>query len=140
MTELLLLRAEDGEDLRILSACVQDMAVKPVDVAFLPRARRLVLLGNRYRWEVRAGSGARSQRVRSALRFEGLVAAERREWPDEPHAVLPLLAVTMEPDGRLLIAFGGGAAIRIAVEAVDVTLEDLSDPWNASAIPSHENG
>jgi hypothetical protein len=44
------------------------------------------------------------------------------------------------PDGRLQIAFGGGAAIRIAVEAVDVTLEDLSDPWNASAIPSHDNG
>jgi hypothetical protein len=135
VTELLLLRAEDGEDLKILSACVQDMAVKPVDVAFLGRARRLVLLGNRFRWEA-AKDGAPT-RVRCALRFEGVLAAERREWPEEAHAVLPLLAVTMEADGRLLLAFGGGTAVRLTVEAVDVTLEDASGPWGALAVPEH---
>ena len=53
MSELLLLRAEDAEDLKILSACVQDMAVKAMDVAWEPKRRRLVLLGNRYRWEAK---------------------------------------------------------------------------------------
>ena len=43
MTELLLLRAEDAEDLKILSACVQDMAVKAMDVAWEPKRGRLVL-------------------------------------------------------------------------------------------------
>lgn len=132
MTELLLLRAEDGEDLKILSACVQDMAVKPVDVAWHPRQRRLVLVGNRYRWEAKAPT-----RIRSALRFEGVLRVERREWPAEGHAVLPLLAVTADGDDQLLLAFGGGTALRLHVEAVDATLEDLSGPWGAVAVPLH---
>jgi hypothetical protein len=134
VTELLLLRAEDAEDLKILSACVQDMAVKPVDVAWAPRQRRLVLLGNRYRWEAQAPT-----RIRSALRFEGVLRVERREWPEEPHAVLPLLAVGADGDSFVL-SFGGGTALRLHVEALDVTLEDLSGPWGAMAVPRHGAG
>ena len=89
MTELLLLRAEDADDLKILSACVQDMAVKALDVSWSPVQRRLVLMGNRYRWEAKQPT-----RVRSALRFDGVLKVARREWPDERHAVLPLLSVT----------------------------------------------
>ena len=140
MTELLLLRAEDVDDLRVVSACVQDMAVNPVDVAWVPRQRRLVLIGNRYRWEAEAPT-----RIRSALRFEGVLRVERREWPEELHAVLPLLALTAEESGRtagggarlVLLHFGGGSALRLHVEAVDVTLEDLSGPWGAAAVPDH---
>lgn len=132
MTELLLLRAEDAEDLKVLSACVQDMTVKPVDVGWQPRHRRLVLVGNRYRWEAKAPT-----RVRCALRFEGVLRAERREWPVEEHAVLPLLAVTADGDGVLLLQFGGGTALRLHVEAVDATLEDLSGPWGAVQAPDH---
>jgi hypothetical protein len=137
LTELLLLRAEDAEDLRILSACVQDMAVKPVEVAYQKRARRLVLVGNRYRWEAGAADRGPRTRVRSALRFEGVLAADRREWPEEMHAVLPLLAVTVEDDGRILLSFGGGTVARLTVEAIDVTLEDLSGPWGALGRPDH---
>lgn len=135
--ERLLLRAEDAEDLKILSACVQDMAVKALDVGWQPRAHRLVLVGNRFRWE----EGEEATRVRSALRFEAVTRVERREWPDESHAVLPLLAVTEEPDpgegAVLLLAFGGGTALRLHCEALDVTLEDLSGPWGALATPDH---
>ena len=131
MTELLLLRAEDAEDLEILSACVQDMAVKPVDVAWMARQRRLVLVGNRYRWEAKAPT-----RIRSALRFEAVMRVERREWPEEPHAVLPLLAVTAD-DQAVVLSFGGGTALRLHTEALDATLEDLSGPWGAVSVPRH---
>jgi hypothetical protein len=130
--EILLLRAEDGEDLKILSACVQDMAVKPADVAWAARQRQLVLVGNRYRWEAKAPT-----RVRSALRFEAVLRVERREWPEEAHAVLPLLAVTAEGDDVVLLQFGGGTALRLHVEAIDATLEDLSGAWGAVAVPRH---
>ena len=135
MTELLLLRAEDAEDLRILSACVQDMTVKPVDVAWLPRQRRLVLIGNRYRWEAKAPT-----RVRCALRFDGVLRVARREWPEEAHAVLPLLAVTLDAEGAVLLQFGGGTGLRLQVEALDGTLEDLSGPWGTQAVPEHPAG
>lgn len=131
MRELLLLRAEDADDLKILSACVQDMVVKPLDVAFLPTARRLVLMGNRYRWEAGVPS-----RVRAALRFEAVLRVSRREWPDEAHAVLPLLSVA-PVDGGVELQFGGGSALRLEVEAVDATLEDVSDFWPTESVPTH---
>ena len=132
MTALLLLRAEDAEDLKILSACVQDMAVKAMDVAWEPKRGRLVLVGNRYRWEAKSPT-----RVRSALRFEGVLKVARREWPEEQHAVLPLLAVTEAAPGELLLAFGGGTALRLQLDAIDVTLEDMSGAWGALAVPGH---
>ena len=132
MTELLLLRAEDADDLKILSACVQDMAVKALDVSWSPVQRRLVLMGNRYRWEAKQPT-----RVRSALRFDGVLKVARREWPDERHAVLPLLSVTAEGGEVLILSFGGGTALRLEVEAMDATLEDLSGAWGALAVPAH---
>ena len=45
------LLAEDEEDLKIISAHVQDAVVRVGDLAYLPKARRFALLLNRYRWE-----------------------------------------------------------------------------------------
>lgn len=141
MTELLLLRAEEPDDLILLSACVQDMATVARDIVWLPKQRRLVLLGNRFRWEnaargPRAGGGA--TRVRSALRFDYVQSVQRRDWPLSPDAVLPLLSVTFDGDDALLLSFGGGAAIRLTQEVLDVTLEDVSGAWGAMAIPDHD--
>lgn len=137
MTELLLLRAEGPDDLPILSACVQDMAVKAGDVAWQARGRRLVMLGNRFRWEDAARRGGHVTRVRSLLRFDFVDGVKRRGWPDDPAAVLALLAVTFEDDG-LILSFGGGTALHLVQEVLDVTLEDVSGPWGASAVPDHD--
>ncbi|MFN3370189.1 MAG: DUF2948 family protein [Sphingomonadaceae bacterium] len=139
MTELLHLLATDSSELATVSALVQDMTVKAGEAGWRPRQRRLVLLGNRFRWE----APDPPTRVRTALRFEHVLKVERREWPDEPHAVLPLLAIAPEPaDGpdappRLLLSFGGGAALRLTVEAIDLLLEDIAGPWGAQAVPDH---
>jgi hypothetical protein len=133
---LLLLRAEDAGDLPTISACVQDMAVKAGEVGWWPRQRRLVVLGNRFRWERVRGGGA-ATRVQAALRFDHVERVERREWPEEAHAVLPLLAVTAEGEARVVLSFGGGAALRLTVEAVDAILEDVTGAWEATAVPDH---
>ncbi len=138
MTELLLLRAEDEEDLRILSACVQDMTVKPGDIGWSPLHRRLVLVGNRLRWEA-VSEGKPPTRVRCALRFEFIDRVQRREWPDEREMVLPLMTVEFA-DGALLLAFGGGTALRLEAEVIDITLEDMSGPWGAISLPEHNLG
>ncbi|WP_199555334.1 DUF2948 family protein [Sandaracinobacteroides hominis] len=136
VTELLLLRAEDEQDLRILSACVQDMAVKAGDISWSARHRQLVLVGNRLRWEA-VSEGKPATRVRSALRFDFISRVQRKEWPDEREMVLPLMAI--EPvDGALELIFGGGARLRLEAEVIDITLEDMSGPWGAISLPQHD--
>ena len=57
------LLAEDPDDLAVVSAALQDAVAKVGDIVFEPRARRLTIVFNRYRWE------AGGQRVRSALQL-----------------------------------------------------------------------
>ncbi len=135
MSARLHLRAESPDDLNPLSALVQDMAVKAQDIGWSGSGRRLVLLGNRYRWETAASDGG--TRVRCALRFDFVDQVQRRNWPVAGDAVLAVLAITREAENALLIAFSGGLMLRLTIETLDVTLEDLSGPWGAIGVPRH---
>lgn len=142
MRELLLLRAEDGDDLKILSACVQDMAATAGDVVWEPKHRRLVILGNRFRWETAIADKSPPTRVRSALRFDHVDAVQRRGWPPLSEIMLSLLSVREESDeeGRfILIDFSGFSSLRLKAESIDVTLEDITGPWGARSRPRHED-
>lgn len=134
MADRLLLRAESTEDLQALSPLVQDMVVKCADIHWDPKARRLTLLGNRYRHESDPSAGP--ARIRALLRLDFIDRVQRREWPDTPHAVLPLLALAGE-DQRIEMIFGGGTSLRLEAECIDITLEDLGGPWGALAVPDH---
>jgi hypothetical protein len=57
---LLKLAAEDEDDLKAISALVQDAVMTVGDLAFLPKARRFALVLNRYRWEPASPVGAAS--------------------------------------------------------------------------------
>ncbi len=130
MTERLRLLAADEADLETLSALMQDAAVKAGDVAYDAKARRLVLIANRYRWETRQPS-----RARCALRLDSLTRLKRRGWPS-PDTVLDLLALRWA-DGGIELDFAGGAALRAEAECIDVELHDLSGPWGTRRTPRH---
>ncbi len=140
MTEarFLNLRAESAEDVPPLSALVQDMALMAGDVGYDRRARRLILLGNRFRWE----APDPPTRVRAMLRFEFVDRAQRRDWPALGEEVFSLLAIEAGEGagGRatFTLFFSGGPTLRLEAEVVDVTLVDLAGPWAAAATPRHE--
>jgi hypothetical protein len=126
----LLLMAQDTDEVPLLSAlCIG--AVLPVgEAGYDRRARRLVLMLRRYRWEADVPS-----RILTALRIDSVLDLQRRKWPVAP-AVLELLAFGY--DGTLLtFDFAGGASLRATVECVDLVLEDLGAPWEARA-PRHD--
>lgn len=149
-TQLLKLAAEDAEDLEAISALLQDSVLQMGDLAFLPKARRFALVLNRYRWEA-GTTGGRGERIRSGLRVEEVVSAQAtRLKQDAKDIVLSLLALTFEPEGgepdakaegaggTLTLAFAGGGAIRLKVEALEVHLDDLTGAWPAKARPEHD--
>jgi hypothetical protein len=134
------LLAEDAEDLKVVSAALQDAVAKLGDIHWDAAARSLTVALNRYRWEdgVRAKS-----RVRTALQLGGVMSVQARKLRrDAPRAVVALLSVDFEPGeapgGVVLLRFAGDADLRCEVECIDVILADVSAPWPARRTPAHE--
>lgn len=132
------LLAQDEADLAVISAAMQDAVAKVGDISFEPRAHRLTVTFNRYRWE--AGGGAR---VRSALQLGGVLKFETRKIRrNAPDAVLELLAVTFEPGeapgGVVTLSCAGGGDLRATVECIEAVLADVSRPWPTPRKPEHE--
>src|SRR5579862_311906 len=88
------LKAEDREDLAVLSAILQDALVSVADMVFLPEEQRFVLVANRYRHEDDAKAPQEGrERVMTGLRIDLVTGVKRRGFhPGEAERLLVLLA------------------------------------------------
>lgn len=132
------LLAEDADDLKIVSAALQDAVGKIGDIHWEPARRQLTIAFNRYRWET-----DRAERVRSAVQVGSALSVQARCLRrDRKEAVIELLAMTFEPGeapgGAIRFEFAGGGDLKVEVECVDVVLADLGTAWPARRTPRHE--
>lgn len=144
--ELLKLIALDDDDLKVVSAHLQDAISRIEDMAYLPRERRFVMLLNRFDWARAVGNDSSNshgyQRRRCALRFEKVQKAQVRQLSLEDRAgALELLAVHFEssdaPSGYITLTFAGGGAVRLQVDCVEAELSDLGPIWKTPRKPEH---
>jgi len=138
MTERLKLRAEDAEDVSVLSAVLQDALVAVGEMTYQPEERRFVLVANRFRWEPEAVAQRRSfERILAGLRIDTVTAVQRRGFdPNDQDRLLALLALRAE-GGALYLDFAGGSAISLDVERIECHLDDLGEPWPTRWQPRH---
>jgi hypothetical protein len=133
------LRAETAEDLAVLAALVQDAVGQTSDIGWMPRRRRLALLIGRFRWEdaARAGRQGRPfERVRSVLVVENALRVRCSGIvPRDRDLVVSLLTLDFAPGedgaGVLRLTLAGDGEIAVDVEALEVTLTDVSRPYAA---------
>ena len=132
------LKAEDADDVSVLSAVLQDALVAVGEMAWLPDERRFVLVANRFRWEPGTAESRRNfERTLSGLRVDDVRGVQRRGFsPRDAERILVLLAIRAE-DGALTFEFAGGGAIRLEVERVLCHLDDFGEPWTTRWRPSH---
>jgi hypothetical protein len=131
--------ALDAEDLKTISAALQDAVGRIGDIRYEPVGRRLTLALNRFRWE---GGAARGERVRTALQLGGVLSVKARKLRrDAPDAVLSLLDIAFEaseaPGGVVAFIFAGGGDLRCEVECIEAVLADVSAAWPARRTPEH---
>jgi len=133
------LGAEDGDDLQVISTLAQDAIFPVTEMTWKPSQRRFALLLNRFRWEDRDAAARRNrpfERVQAVLMFDSVlsVASQGIDRSDQD-MILSLLSVDFEPGedgaGHVLLTLAGDGAIRLAVEALDATLKDVTRPYKA---------
>lgn len=138
--------ARDADDLRVISALVQDAVLTASDMTWQKGRRRFVALVNRFRWEDRAAAEAAGrpyERVRALLVVEEVQAVRTQAIARDGTTVLSLLSLGWEagPDGtgRVVLTLAGDGAVAVEVEAMEVTLHDVTRPYVAPSrkLPDH---
>ena len=140
------LGALDQEDLKILSAMVQDAVFPVTEIKWDAAHRRLGLLLNRFRWEynqMAKHQGRDVERVQSLLVFENVIKVASqgvdRAHEDLVLSVLSLDAEEADAAENVVIILAGDGAIRITCDAIEVTLKDVTRPYLAPSnkTPQH---
>jgi hypothetical protein len=131
------LYARDGDDMEVLSACLQDSVAQLGDMTFRQEERRFVMLVNRYCWEQEV-----PMRVRAAVQISGVETIRQRQLNlARGDGIVSVLAaqfeLTQSPSGVIQLVFSGGGEIRLEVEACEAILEDVTAPWAARSRPDH---
>ncbi|RBW58753.1 DUF2948 family protein [Ruegeria sp. A3M17] len=133
------LGAEDADDLQVISTLAQDAIFPITEMTWRPSERRFGLLLNRFRWEDKDAAARRDrpfERVQSVLVFDSVlsVASQGVERGDK-EMVMSLLSIDFEAGedgaGQIMLTLAGDGSIRLSVEALDVTLKDVTRPYQA---------
>ncbi|HEX3953770.1 MAG TPA: DUF2948 family protein [Stellaceae bacterium] len=144
------LRAEDAEDLAVISACLQDALVPVRDLAFDQDTGAFLLVANRFRWESydsEAKDAAGFERVLCGVTFDAVDAVAYRGFHrSEEDRILSLLAIrpasgaadgSGDGGGAIELEFSGGATIRLSTAAIACRLHDFGEPWPTAWQPDH---
>ena len=139
--------ARDAGDLAVLSALVQDAVFPILEMRWQRGRRRFGLLINRFRWEDRDAAeraGRRFERVQALLVVDEVLSVKTQGINRQDRdTVLSLLSVGFEPGadgtGRVTLTLAGDGAIALEVEALEVTLKDVTRPYLAPSgrAPGH---
>ena len=135
---------KNEEDLKIISAYLQDSVVIIKDIVFLKKNRTFIMILNRFMWEdVEKGVFRQNKRVRCALKFEEVTKVQSQNINQKnKNNPLEYLAIKssliFDNIFKIKIFFSGGGIITIISEVIEVTMNDLGKSWNVKYFPAHK--
>ncbi|MDC0545106.1 DUF2948 family protein [Pelagibacteraceae bacterium] len=136
--------ARTEEDLRVVSAYLQDSIASISDIANLKRNKIFLMQLNRFMWEdVEKGVFRKNKRIRTVLKFDNILEVHSKNInQSKKKTFLDFLAIESSrmPDKNyeMKIIFSGDSAIKIISEVVEVTLDDQGDAWDTKNKPKHK--
>ncbi len=136
--------ARTVEDLRVVSAHLQDAIVNINDIANLKKNKILLLQLNRFMWEdVEKGVFRKNKRIRTILKFENVIKVKSRNIDlasrDKFFDFLTIETTQMiDNNFEMKILFAGGSILKITAEVIEVTLDDQGEAWDTKNKPKHK--
>ena len=136
--------AKTEEDIKVVSAHLQDSILSVVDIANLKKNKIFLMQLNRFMWEdVEKGVFRKNKRIRTVLKFDNVLKVFSKNINQKKKDnFLDFLAIeTIKmPDNNyeMKITFAGDSIIRIITEVIEVTLDDQGEAWDTKNKPKHQ--
>ena len=136
--------ARTEEDLRVVSAHLQDAIVNTSEIANLKKNKIFLMQLNRFMWEdVENGVFRKNKRIRTVLKFENVLKVNSKNIDHvKPDIFLDFLTIETNkmPDKNyeMKLVFAGDSIIRIVTEVIEVTLDDQGASWDTKNTPKHK--
>jgi hypothetical protein len=137
--------ARTQEDLRIVSAHLQDSIASISDIASLKKNKIFLMQLNRFMWEdVEKGVFRKNKRIRTILKVDNILKVHSKNINQSKKGkFLDFLAIESSemPDNNyeMRIIFAGDSIIKIISEVIEVTLDDQGEAWDTKNKPRHKN-
>jgi len=141
------LGALTGDDLQVISSLTQDAVFPITEMQWQPGQHRFALLLNRFRWEDSDAAEARGrayERVQSLLVVNNVLSVSSQGVDrSDRDVILSLLELSFDPGedgaGHVLLTLAGDGVLRLTVEALEVSLRDVTRPYQAPSgkAPGH---
>ena len=137
--------AKTDEDLRVISAHLQDSITKTSDIANLKKNKIFLMQLNRFMWEdVEKGVFRNNKRIRTVLKFENVLKVSSKNINQKKNdRFLDFLAIETfkmpDKNYEMNLIFSGDIVIKLVAEAIEVTLDDQGSPWESKNKPKHED-
>ena len=137
--------ARTEEDLRVVSAHLQDSIASVADIANLKKNKIFLMQLNRFMWEdVEKGVFRKNKRIRTILRFDNVMNVLSRNINQlKKDKFLDFLAIetniTPDKNYEMKIIFSGDSMIRVISEVIEVTLDDQGEAWDTKNKPKHKS-
>ena len=129
------LNATSDEDLRVISAHLQDSIVQVKNIVHLNKNRILLIQFNRFMWEdVEKGVFRKNKRIQSILKVDNVVGVYSKNLNQKnKERFLDFLAIETkllsDKSYEIKLNFAGGILIKVNTEVIECFLEDLGEPW-----------
>ena len=136
--------AKTDEDLRVISAHLQDSIADIKQVANLKKNKIFLMQLNRFMWEdVEKGVFRKNKRIRTILKFDNIIEVNAKNISQKNQdKFLDFLAIesNIMPDNNyeMKITFAGDATIKIISEVIEATLDDQGEAWDTKNKPKHK--
>ena len=136
--------ARTDEDLKVISAHLQDSIVSTKDIASLKKNKIFLMQLNRFMWEdVEKGVFRKNKRIRTILKFDNVIEVNSKNINQKSKdKFLDFLAIECNQmpneNYEMKLIFSGDSVIKVVAEVIEIALDDQGEPWDTKNKPKHK--
>ena len=141
---ILKLIGRSSDDLKTISAYLQDSIVVQKDIIFLKKNKIFIMIVSRFMWEdAEKGLFRENRRIKSAVRFNRVLNVICSNINQKKrNKMLELLTIEnillKDKTFKIKLIFSGNSIITVFAEEIEAVLDDLGKSWIVKKAPKHK--